>query len=407
MRILYVNPNLIKLQSAPGIWGRQVLKELRAAGAQVSSFPVTPAGNSQSVSKKRVDRWYRKILRENSPKAWVALLLEVLLMARGVTRTVRASFWIWRKRRDLGVDLILGRSSEYDLSPQIAARILKRPLVLEVHSPNFLERQLRGRRSSALLQRIERWKWRQCTRIWVHSATLKSILIEHGISADLVQVIPFGVDLDRFPPEKAQHSTNSPVRIVFVGSFFSWQGTDVLLRAVALARRRTIGIHLTLIGDGSLRSSCEKLAHALGLTDITEFVGWLPYDRVIERMSRDDIGVAPYTKVNPFYFDPAKILDYMATGLAVVGSDQGRVSEVIQHGETGLLVPPGDEHALADALVQLADDQTLRERLGRAAKCQIRDHNNWQEIMPRVVAMCEKAVEVFQSERRFSPETLS
>ncbi len=390
MHILYVNPNLMKRRSALGIWGRHVLEGMRAGGAEVSSFPAAPdTGPSDGPDDGGVG-WHRAFLYKHASRDWVARLFEYFLVARGIARTVRASLSIWRQRHHLDVDVVLGRAVEYDLTPQVAARILRRPLVLEVHSPHFLERQMRGRPPWRVIQVIERWQWRQCTRIWVNSLALKTILGDHGYPADRIRVILFGVDLDRFPPRTAR-GVGNPVRIVFTGSFYPWHGTDVLLRAFASAQKRIGGLHLTLIGDGTGRPASENLARALGIADLVDFTGWLAYDRVIEHLTRADIGVAPYTRLDPFYFDPVKIREYMACGLAVVGSDQGSIPEMLEHGESGLLVPPGDEDALAAALVRLAEDRELAERLGGAARRRAETAYNWPEIIPKVLALCAEA----------------
>ncbi len=390
MHILYLNLNLLKPRSAPGLWGRQVVKEMRAGGAEVSSFPAGPETGAPRDPENRGVGWYRSFLWKHSSRDWVARLFEYLLVARGIARTIGSSVSIWRQRRHLDVDVVLGRAVEYDLTPQVAARILKRPLVLEVHSPHFLERQMRGRPPWRLIQVIERWQWRQCTRIWVNSSALKTILGDHGYPADRIRVIFFGVDLDRFPPRTARR-TGTPVRIVFTASFYPWHGTDVLLRAFASAQKRVGGLHLTLIGDGTRRPASENLARTLGIADGVEFTGWLAYDRVIEHLTRADIGVAPYTRLDPFYFDPVKIREYMACGLAVVGSDQGGIAEMLGHGESGLLVPPGDEDALAAAFVRLAEDRALVERLGGAARRRAETAYNWPKIIQKVLALCAEA----------------
>ncbi|MCZ6609719.1 MAG: hypothetical protein O7A66_06920, partial [Alphaproteobacteria bacterium] len=164
MHIFYVNPVLMKRRSAPGIWGRHVLEGMRAGGAEVSSFPAVPdTGPSDGPNDGGVG-WHRAFLYKHASRDWVARLFEYFLVARDIARTVRASLSILRQRRHLDVDVVLGRAVEYDLTPQVAARILRRPLVLEVHSSIFLERQMRGRPPWRLIQVIERWQWRQCTR---------------------------------------------------------------------------------------------------------------------------------------------------------------------------------------------------------------------------------------------------
>ena len=390
MHVLYVNPNLMKRRSAPGIWGRQVVTEMRAGGAEVSTFPAPPDTGPADGPNEGGVGWHRAFLRKHASRDWVARLFEYFLIARGLARTARASLSIWHQRHALDVDVVLGRAVEYDLTPQVAARILRRPLVLEVHSPHFLERQMRGRPPWRLLQVIERWQWRQCTRIWVNSSALKTVLGDHGYPADRIRVIRFGVDLDRFSPRTAP-GVGNPVRIVFTSSFYPWHGTDVLLRAFAAAQKRIGGLHLTLTGDGTGRPASENLARALGIADLVDFTGWLDYDRVVEPLAGADIGVAPYTRLDPFYFDPVKIREYMACGLAVVGSDQGSIPEMLGHGESGLLVAPGDEDALAAAFVRLAEDHALIERLGGVARRRAETEYNWPEISQKILALCAAA----------------
>jgi glycosyltransferase involved in cell wall biosynthesis len=90
-----------------------------------------------------------------------------------------------------------------------------------------------------------------------------------------------------------------------------------------------------------------------------------------------DIAVAPYPPLERFYFSPLKILDAMACGVANVASDIGQVSELLTHEETGILVPPGDPDALAAALLRLADDAPLRERLGQNAAREAHARHSW------------------------------
>ena len=119
----------------------------------------------------------------------------------------------------------------------------------------------------------------------------------------------------------------------------------------------------------------------------------MPNDEVRELLAAADIGVAPYTALERFYFDPAKILEYLASGLAIIASDQGRVSDMLDNGRTGILIPPGDENALRDALVRLATDKSLRQKLGRASRRRAEFQHDWTRIAPNILAVLEEAIE--------------
>jgi glycosyltransferase involved in cell wall biosynthesis len=87
-----------------------------------------------------------------------------------------------------------------------------------------------------------------------------------------------------------------------------------------------------------------------------------------------------------------KLYEYMAAGLALVGSRVGQVSEVVRDGETGLLVPPGDAVALADAIARLRGDPALRARLGAAARADVIANHTWARVVERVLAIAGVAL---------------
>lgn len=391
MKIFYVNPHLCKTQSAPGIWGRQVFNELRRSGVAMSSYPAYSGASVDAQATDSSVGLLRKFIRSKGSRRWALWLLEKFILLRGVTRSLRGLFWILLHRRSIDADILLGRQVEYEATSQILAMILRRPLVLEVHSIHFIEREMRGHRPSRLMRAFERWQWRRCARIWVNSKTLKSIITDHGISSDVVHVISFGADLAKFQPQE-RPETNDLVRVVFVGSFYRWHGSDDLLRAFAEALGSFADLRLTLIGDGGQRSDNEDLARELGLENIVEFTGWISNDNVAQRLSRADIGVAPYLNIEPFYFDPAKVIEYAASGLAIIASNVGRIPDTIEDGINGLLVPPGDRGALKKALLRLARDQALRNKLGHAARERSLAEHSWPDISRRIIALCEEAV---------------
>jgi len=391
MHLLYMNPSLTHFGSAPGTWGRQVVRELREAGAEVVTLPAIPSGNGAGNVSGGPMGALKRFVKEKLPIRIGSLLIEYYMLARGLMRTMVWSWRVWRRRHQLNPDVVLGRTLEYEWTPWIVAAILKRPLMLEVHSPFYMERRMRGRGESRILRWLECAQWRRAARIWVNSRELESIIASNGIAPERIRFIPFGVRLDKFP-ERAPRANNRPVQIIFVGSFFEWHGIAELLQAFAAARKRNNGIHLRLVGDGVVRSSSEKLVQSLGLGDSVEFTGWLAPEEVVEYLKQADIGAAPFLKLERFYFDPAKILEYMAAGLAIVSTEQGRIGEMVQHGENGLLVPPGAVEPLAEALVQLAEDKELRERLGTAARTKLAREYTWEITAKRVLGLADEAV---------------
>jgi glycosyltransferase involved in cell wall biosynthesis len=97
-----------------------------------------------------------------------------------------------------------------------------------------------------------------------------------------------------------------------------------------------------------------------------------------------DVAVAPYPKLENFYFSPLKVYEYMAAGLPVIASRIGQIAEVINHQLTGWLVPPGDAGALIEGFSQLQTLPELRRRMGRAAReCALKNHT-WSQSLRRI-----------------------
>ena len=393
LRLLYINPFLGRYDFWTGERGRQFVTELGRHGAQVETLTSVLDGPAPAAADTGgLAGWAKQVLRQRIATERAMFLVELLLIIRGLRRTVRQSWGAWRRRRQLQVDAVLARAFEYDWSAWIVARILDAPLILESHSVFFVERRLRGRRRSALWQWFEIQQWQRCQRIWVNTSELKDKIVEHGISAERVCVIPFGLKLDAYSATPHAHGTGD-VGIIFVGSFYTWHGAEVLLRAVARAREQTDNIaKLVMVGDGMTRSNCEELARDLGISDLVEFTGWLPHEDVVARIHDADIAVAPYLKVEPFYFEPVKVLEYMAEGAAIVGSAQGCVPDLLDRGAIGRLVPPGDVDALAREIVDLSGDAATRAKLGAASRRKFEANHTMQVTASRVSALLNDVV---------------
>jgi glycosyltransferase involved in cell wall biosynthesis len=391
IRILYINPFLPRADSWTGVRGNQLVQELRNAGAEVNTFPPVLTNNSQQkITSSEIQR-FKRFVKTQIPIQLALILIDYYQLIQGILRTVISSWQIWRGRDVFRPDIVVARTMEYDWTPWIAARILKRPLVLEIHSLFYIERQLLGGRKSRLLRWFERVQLKRAECVWVVSSELEAIIRENGVSSDRIFCVPFGLKLDGFADKKPR--LNEEIfQIIFVGSFYLWHGLEPLLKAFSVAQARMPSLRLCLVGDGIARSISEKEARTLGIEHSVHFTGWLPRESMIELLNKSDIAVAPYLKLEPFYFAPVKILDYMAAGLAIVASKQGQICEMLEHHKEGLLVSPGDVSELADALLQLAENPSLRQRLGEAARTKIAHTYTWERTVQGVLSVCQEAV---------------
>ncbi|MFB9731411.1 glycosyltransferase family 4 protein [Ornithinimicrobium kibberense] len=202
--------------------------------------------------------------------------------------------------------------------------------------------------------------------------------IGQGVGPAVV-VTPNGVNTDRIRPTTPDLS-DDPV-VVFVGTLKPWHGVEDLLRGAALARRPW---RLRIVGDGPQRSAVEELAATCGRP--VELVGAVAPDQVPGTLEGALVAVAPYPESGDHYFSPLKVYEYAAAALPVVASRIGQIPQVVEHGRTGLLVPPSDPAALARAIDDLVADPARAQELGRAGRALMVEHHSWHAVLDATLA---------------------
>jgi glycosyltransferase involved in cell wall biosynthesis len=187
-----------------------------------------------------------------------------------------------------------------------------------------------------------------------------------------VQVVPHGIDLDSLPSVLTPRA-GDPI-VLAVGQLTERKGLHVLVLACARLRSGGVRFSCRIVGTGPQRAALERLARALGVDDVVTFVGALPHEGVIEEYARASVFVMPCVTARDGDVDgiPNVLLEAMAMRLPVVSSDQAAIRELVVDGENGLLVPPGDDIALASALAQLFERRPLRARLAAAGRDTVR-----------------------------------
>lgn len=206
-------------------------------------------------------------------------------------------------------------------------------------------------------------------------------------TADRIQVIPNGVDADRFSPNQPATcpGPRDSFTVGFVGSLKPWHGLNGLVEAFAILHSFAPEARLLIVGDGPERKSIEQELATRSLLDATHFTGAVPPEDVPGLVASMDVGVAPYPQLENCYFSPLKAFEYMAAGLPVVASRIGQLDKLIAHDQSGILYPPEDTVALAEALIRLADDIPLRSRLGMAARAAILNGHTWDAVGARIL----------------------
>jgi glycosyltransferase involved in cell wall biosynthesis len=204
------------------------------------------------------------------------------------------------------------------------------------------------------------------------SETNRQILLSRGFRN--VRVWGRGVDTERFAPEhrstaaRSQHGPPDAVHLLYVGRLTPEKDLPTLFRAYRKAStlRPDRPIHLVLAGDGAYSSRMRHLAPK----DAT-FVGYLEGRALSQVYSAADVFVFP-SRVETL---GNVVLEAMASGLPVIGADQGGTVENVRDGLNGLLVPAGDADRFAEAILRLVDDTALRGTLARNARVWAEDRS--------------------------------
>lgn len=198
-------------------------------------------------------------------------------------------------------------------------------------------------------------------------------------SAGKIYRVYNGIDLEFFSSDASTHGDYSPdtvPRIISIGRLVAFKGFDYLIDACAELTRRGLDFTCEIIGDGPLRDDLQAKIDMLKLSARVKLLGSLSQGAVMEKLRVADIfALASVTdKQDASDVFPTVIIEAMAAARPVVSTRLAGIPELVVHGETGLLVAPGDTSALAEVLEQLIRDPELRSSYGRAARARIEQH---------------------------------
>ncbi|HEX5069089.1 MAG TPA: glycosyltransferase [Vicinamibacterales bacterium] len=254
-------------------------------------------------------------------------------------------------------------------------RLARPPLVYESHGladvvaaemPRLLG-DAQPAPSPAKLRRLARRE----QRVWKRAGAY--VAITRGIADELttrfggranVFVVPDGARAQ--PPEPARGS--EPFVAAYAGHLYPWKGVDVFVQALAAVP----GVHGLIVGGHQGEQDLNRvrgLVRALRLESRIEITGMVPPGDVPRRLARASALVLPNTAtaISERYTSPLKLFEYLSVGRPIVASDLASVREVLTDEQTALLVPPGDAHAMAGALMRLQRDPALAAQLAAGA----------------------------------------
>lgn len=269
-------------------------------------------------------------------------------------------------KRFRGAHLVQGTGFLTNLLARRIGAIGGIPVINVVQVTPGAERFETGVGTGTLVRRVlGRYRRDSVARYVVPSASVRDALVRQGVRATAVSVVPNGIDGNALaasaeaPPPYDPDAVGSP-RIGYAGRLARVKGCDLFLRAAALLAEAHPSASFLIAGSGQEEARLRALADTLGIAPRVTFLGYV--DDVAPFLRSLDVVVVP--SLSEAFGLTA--LEAQALGRPVVASAVGGLTDIVAHGESGLLVPAGDPGAIADAVARLVDDPAYAHRLGEA-----------------------------------------
>lgn len=228
--------------------------------------------------------------------------------------------------------------------------------------------------------------------ITVDAKCMQEIWVSMGIPRNKIWVIPFGVDMSKFNPNvdgsairRKLHIQKTDVVVISTRPFYNnnHYNIECLIRAIPMIVRGHENAKFIIKGAGPLEGYLKRLVEKLNISKHVRFVGLVPYDEVARYLCASDI------YVSTCFVDSTSVslLEAMACGVPPVVTDIPGNREWIKDGEDGLLFPPKNSSALAEKIMQLTENQSLRNRFGKRCFQIIKRRATWEKCVSKMEAI--------------------
>jgi PEP-CTERM/exosortase A-associated glycosyltransferase len=398
MRILHVLDHSLPLHSGYTFRTLALLRGQRALGWETHHL-TSPKHTAVTARQETVDGWnfYRT---QANPQPWpIPGLGEAALMRHLGQRLEEVA-------REVRPDLLHVHSPVLNAIPALSVgRRLGIPVVYEVRAfwedaavdhGTTTEGSLRYR----LTRRLETHALRRADHVFTICEGLRSDIVGRGIPADRVTVIPNAVDIEAFgvggQPDAALKATLGLAGcavVGFIGSFYAYEGLDLLLDALPVVLQRHPAVRVLLVGGGPQDEALKAQAARLGLAERVVFTGRVPHREVQRYYDLMDVLAYPRHSMRlTELVTPLKPLEAMAQGRLLVASDVGGHQEMIRHGETGLLFRAGDAASLAAAIVDALQDPSRAMAIRAAGRLFVERERSWRRSVAGYAPVVERLV---------------
>jgi len=232
-------------------------------------------------------------------------------------------------------------------------------------------------------QTVARAIFSQCDRIITVSEAVANHAQSIGISSDSISVVPNGVDPNEFSPSS---KTDSGPSVLFVGRLIQNKGPQILLEAAPKVINSCPETEFSFVGTGPLEESLQSRAQELGISENVHFKGYV--ESVAVEMKSADVFCRPSTSEGM----PLTLLEAMASALPAVVTPVAGVPEIVEDGQSGILVPTEDPDSTADNIITLLKNPFLRETIGTTARDYVVQEHSWDRRTERIKQIYQSLV---------------
>ena len=399
LRVLHILDHSIPLHSGYTFRSLAILREQRKLGWETFHLTSPKHTATQALEETVEGGWHFYRSPPQGHAAQLPGLGEMALMRQLERRLAEVA-------QAVKPDLLHAHSPVLNAIP--ALRVGKRmgiPVVYEVRAfwedaavdhGTTSEGSLRYR----LTRRLETHALRQARHVFTICEGLRHDIAARGIPADKITVIPNAVDIESFEPGGQPDAALAgrlglagATVVGFIGSFYAYEGLDLLLDALPALLMRRPEVRVLLVGGGPQDAALKAQAQALGLADKVVFTGRVPHTEVQRYYDLVDVLAYPRRSMRlTELVTPLKPLEAMAQGRLLVASDVGGHRELIRHGETGWLFKAGSTDALTGAIDQLLARRDRWPGLRRAGREFVERERHWAGSVARYRPVFERLI---------------
>ncbi|MEQ1836480.1 MAG: TIGR04063 family PEP-CTERM/XrtA system glycosyltransferase [Candidatus Nitrotoga sp.] len=385
MRILHILDHSIPLHSGYTFRTLSILKEQRALGWETTHL-TSPKQGTCSASEETIDGWHFFRTHHAIAKMTKVPLLNQISVINSLTHRLK------KVAKIVKPDILHAHSPALNAIAALrVGRSLGIPVVYEVRAfwedaaadhGTTTEGSIRYR----LTRAMETYAFKHVDAVTTICEGLRSDIVARGIPSTKVTLVPNAVDIKKFsiggaPDEilKTQLGLAGARILGFIGSFYAYEGLDLLLTALPRILVQTPDVRVLLVGGGPQEDALKQQSRQLGIADKVVFTGRVPHSEVNRYYDLMDVLVYPRHSMRlTELVTPLKPLEAMAQGRLFVASNVGGHKELIRDGETGVLFKAESPQDLANKVLDLLNTPERWPTIKAAGRRFVETERNWK-----------------------------